>query len=43
MEADSPEDFAKFKETQIAALKNRNTDCGIEDHQQRQGNDFAVV
>ncbi|KAF2643905.1 RNI-like protein [Massarina eburnea CBS 473.64] len=38
MEVENPTEFAQFRETQIAALRNRNTDCGIEDKE----GDFAV-
>lgn len=42
LEKESPEDFAKFRESQIAALKNRDPDAGSRWEQKSPENDIAV-
>jgi hypothetical protein len=44
LERDDPSAFAQFKESQIAALKNRNPDIfgPGEVHERRSGDDFAI-
>ncbi|KAF1962262.1 RNI-like protein [Byssothecium circinans] len=42
MEVENPEEFARFKETQIAALRNRNTDLELGEVEKKDGDECAL-